>query len=160
LRAKASQGESESYFAAGLLRDIGLLVLGPLLAQRHLRIGAATTAKDHDIQAQERRILGFDHCWVGERVADRWSLPANLKLCIVHHHRIPATASMEELRLLASVRLAERLVYASGVGVTKDHPFDARLDPLLIQASGLGAARFEELVRDLPQIIKASEMSA
>ena len=159
LKAKASPSESEAYFAAGLLRDIGMLVLGPVLTQRQQRLSATPAGKEHDIQAREREVLGFDHGWVGARAAEKWGLPANLKLCIVHHHRIPATTTIEELRLLATVRLAERLVYATGVGVLKDHPFDARLEPILIQASGLGAERFEGLIKELPQIIKAAEMT-
>jgi HD-like signal output (HDOD) protein len=158
LRAKVSQGDSETYFAAALLRDIGMLVLSPFLAQRQVRLSAQRDAKDRDVQRRERNILGFDHCGAGERVADKWTLPASIRLCISHHHRIPPTAKVEELRLLASVRLAERLVYAAGIGMAKDHPFDIHLEPVLIHASGLDASRFEDLVRELPQIVKTAEM--
>lgn len=159
-RNGASRDEAEEYFVAGLLRDIGMLVLGPFLAQQKVSLRKITEPKgDHDILRREREALGFDHCWAGEKVAEKWTLPEGLRLVIGHHHRIPPDASMQVLRQLASVRLAERLTYAVGVGLVKDHPFDHQIDALLIQAAGLNAAKFQELVKDMPAIIAKSDLS-
>lgn len=152
--------EAEEYFAAGLLRDIGMLVLGPFLIQRKVQLRALGEGEgETDILRRERQAIGHDHCWVGDRVGEKWSLPPVIRLCIAHHHRIPPSATPAQLRLLASVRLAERLGYALGIGVAKDHPFESRPDPLLIQASGLDHHRFQELVQQVPEVVKSVDMN-
>ncbi len=158
-RNGSSRDESEEYFVAGLLRDIGMLVLGPFLAQHQAPL-RRTAEGEHDILRRERELLGWDHCWAGEKVAERWSLPEGLRLVIGHHHRIPPDASVKLLRQLASVRLAERLTYAAAIGLLKDHPFDHQIDPLLIQAAGLTAPKFGELVKDMPEIVAKSDLAS
>jgi HD-like signal output (HDOD) protein len=150
-RTGVSKDDAEGYFVAGLLRDIGMLVLGPMLAQRKVRLHARDG--DSDLLTYERQVIGFDHCWVGERVAERWKLPESLRMAIARHHRIPATASQADLRLLAGVRLAERLVYASATGLLPDHPFDHRIDGTLVQATGLDGAGFQRLAGEIPRLI-------
>ena len=157
-RNGSSRDDAEEYFVGGLLRDVGMLVLGPFLAQLQSPL-RRTTEGETDILRRERAVLGFDHCWAGERVAERWTLPEGLCTVISHHHRIPPDASVQVLRLLARVRLAERLIYAAGIGLLKDHPFDHQIDPLLIQASGLTAPKFQELIKDMPGIIATSDLS-
>jgi HD-like signal output (HDOD) protein len=149
----------EELFAAGLLRDVGILVLGPFLqrAGRTLRRATGDGDGEHDILRREREMIGFDHCWVGERVAERWSLPAPLQAAIARHHRIPAGADEASIRRLAAVRLAERLCYAAGIGVLPDHPFDARIDGVLVHAAGLKPAQFQALVAQVPAIVTSSE---
>lgn len=158
LRNGTPADQAEEYFAAGLLRDIGMLVIGPFLGQRGIALRAVNDG-EADILRRERAAIGYDHCWVGERIAEKWSLPPVIRLCIGHHHRIPPEATPAQLRLLASVRLAERLTYSLGLGVTKDHPFESRPDPLLVQASGLDHLRFQELVKQVPEVVKSVDMN-
>lgn len=151
LRNGAGKDDAEEYFAAGLLRDVGMLVLGPFLRRRNVVLRRVVGVQD--ILATERQELGFDHCWVGDRVAEKWRLPPGLRLAIAKHHRIPTTALAKDLRQLAAVRLAERLVYAAGVGVLPDHPFDQYIDGLLIQAAGLDAISFQGLMTEIPRLV-------
>jgi HD-like signal output (HDOD) protein len=131
-----------------------MLVLGPFLRRRNVTL--KRVPGEHDILAMERQELGFDHCWVGERVAEKWRLPQGLRLAIAKHHRIPTTASAGDLRQLAAVRLAERLVYAAGVGVLSDHPFDQHIDGLLIQAAGLDPQSFQRLMGEIPRLVSGA----
>ncbi len=156
-KAGADRDLVEEYFCAGLLRDIGMLVLGPFLAAHHkpLRRESGT---EQDIIRRERMLIGVDHCWCGERVAEKWTLPDDLKLVIGHHHRIPPAADVDTLRKLASVRLAERLTYTMNVGLLPDHPFERQIDGILVSATGMAGAKLQELMKELPQIIANSEI--
>jgi HD-like signal output (HDOD) protein len=156
MRSGVSPAEAEEAFIAGLLRDVGMLVIGPLLARHSLKL-SKDRSRDCDILTHERESLKFDHCWVGDRISERWRLPKGIAMVISRHHRVPATATPKEIKQLASVRLAERLVYSAHVGVVQHHPFDSRLDGTLIQAAGLAAASFELLVTQVPDIIKIAE---
>lgn len=152
----ATKDEAEEHFVAGLLRDIGMLVIGGFLADRKINLRRIESG-EKDILRRERALLGVDHCRIGERVAEKWTLPEALKATIAQHHRIPAGADPKALRQLAAVRLAERLTYAANIGLVKDHPFDTAIDGVLIQATGLTGPAFQGLMKDMPTIIKAAE---
>jgi HD-like signal output (HDOD) protein len=150
---------SEEAFVAGLLRDVGKLVLGPLLAKHAIAL-RRVAGSDDDILARERKALGYDHCWTGDRVAEKWRLPRPIALAIGRHHRSPAGQQSQELaRPMAVLLVAERLVYAGLGGVVADHPFDSRLDGTLLKAAGLDGASFQQLVEVVPGIIAAAETS-
>ena len=70
-RCGVDKDEAEEFFLAGLMRDVGMLVLGPIMAKNNVALRKQTGTKD-DILTRERRAVGFDHCWAGERVADKW----------------------------------------------------------------------------------------
>lgn len=157
-RCGVDKDEAEEYFMAGLMRDVGMLVLGPILAKNKVNLRKKAGNKD-DILTRERRAIGFDHCWAGERVADKWRLPADLALTIGKHHRIPSLLSDQQMKRLATLRLAERLGYASGAGVASDHPFETHIDGVLLQAVGLSASLFQTFMVEAPAIVAKADKS-
>jgi len=154
--AGCSRELADEFLVAGLLRDVGVLVIGPFLDREGVRL-RAHGSDDDDIITAERAAIGFDHCWAGERVADKWQLPPRLRTVIARHHRIPADASEEALRLLAGVRLAERLAFRAQVGLEADHPFDCEIDATLLGASGIDGATLKELIAKVPDVIAQAE---
>jgi HD-like signal output (HDOD) protein len=158
IRTGVGKDDAEEIFSAALLRDVGMLVLGPIMARHGITL-RRSSGQPEDILQRERQVIGFDHSWVGERVADKWKLPANLALAIGKHHRIPAHAEAKVLRHLATVRLAERLAYSAGAGVVADHPFDGRVDGVLVQTAGFDAPGFAALMAEVPRIVSDAERS-
>jgi len=156
-RSGVNADEAEEYFAAGLLRDVGILVLAPFVVKRSASLRRVSKGPT-DILLLERELIGYDHCWVGAKLAERWNLPQVLRLCIASHHRIPVDIPPTQMRRLAAVRLAERLAYSAGVGVLPGHPFDAHVDGVLIHAAGLDSTLFEKLITQIPAIVKGAEI--
>lgn len=78
----------ESMFTAGLLHDIGHLVMFnqvPELSREALKL----SLDENDGLSpylSEREVLGFDHMAVGAELARQWRLPDNLRKCIEFHH--------------------------------------------------------------------------
>ncbi len=68
----------DEFFIAGLLQDLGLLVLLQQLGQPY----AAFLRKSHELSAPlldlERRTLGFDHTELTSRLLAQWCLPVEL----------------------------------------------------------------------------------
>ena len=157
-RCGVGKDDAEEYFLAGLMRDVGMLVLGPILAKHRVSLRKKPGNKD-DILTRERRAVGFDHCWVGDRVAEKWRLPAGLALAIGKHHRIPNQLSDQQMKQLATIRLAERLGYSAGAGVMTDHPFETHIDGVLLQAVGLSAPQFQTLMLEAPRIVAKADSS-
>jgi HD-like signal output (HDOD) protein len=158
LRCGVGRDDAEEFFLAGLMRDAGMLVLGPILAKHRISLRKKPGNKE-DILTRERRLVGFDHCWVGERVAEKWRLPAGLALAIGKHHRIPNQLSDQQMKQFATIRLAERLGYSVGAGVMPDHPFETHIDGVLVHASGLSAQQFQTLMAEAPGIVAKADTS-
>lgn len=73
-------------FTAGLLHDIGALVLA---TQFPAEAGAAWRfAIRHDLPlaAAERAVLGLDHCAAGEALARHWRIPDEVVCALAAHH--------------------------------------------------------------------------
>ena len=135
-------GDIENYFVCGLLRDIGLLVLGPLAAEKGVESMAAVVAENdtRPLIDIERECLGYDHPTVGKLVAEKWELPEAVAMAIRYHERIPANIDAESHHLLATVRLADRLAARAGWGLMPRHPFSPDVSPQLMSACGIDHA--------------------
>jgi diguanylate cyclase (GGDEF)-like protein len=78
--------DPEEAFLGGLLQDIGMLAAFAALRDPYARLVAGAGAYHDDLIGLERKALGFDHCDIGARLAERWRFPASIVECIAHHH--------------------------------------------------------------------------
>lgn len=76
----------ERYFVAGLLHDIGRLVMYLKVPDQARDILIQCKNKSQLLYVAEREVLGFDHSEVGAVLLDLWKLPANLIESVAHHH--------------------------------------------------------------------------
>ena len=150
--------EAETYFLGGLMRDIGMLIIGPFLQRLDVKIAYGELGGESDIIFREREALGYDHSWVGARISEKWNLPENLHKVITAHHQQFKLLEPDFQQMVAVVRLAERLAYKQGVGVLADHPFDREINAEIIGKAQLDADGFKQLITDLPEIFDAIKM--
>ncbi len=108
LARRCSVLDGERLFVAGLLHDVGKLVIFnklPDLAQEALEI-AQTPA--HGLHIAEQQVFGFTHGDVGSELFTRWGLPASLQAVARFHHR-PTEARIFSFET-AIVHLADTVV--------------------------------------------------
>ncbi|NNG14423.1 MAG: HDOD domain-containing protein [Gammaproteobacteria bacterium] len=86
LAAHLHEPNVECYFTAGLLHDIGYLIIYreiPELAHQAL----AHSNQNRDIaHIVEQEIIGFDHGAVGGELLRQWNLPSTLSEAVEFHH--------------------------------------------------------------------------
>lgn len=146
-RALASaRGEAapERCFVAGLLHDVGRLVLF-LQEPDAMREAIARSREEQLLLHQaERAVLGFDHGDVGRALAEAWSLPPALRDAIGGHHQPRAGLPIEA----AVVHVADIVVNALDLGAG-----GGRLVPALDAATwtrlGLAPAHLAALIDEV-----------
>lgn len=111
-------GQNPDYaFTAGLLHDIGQLVLAANFPAQYTATLAYRRQHDCQLIIAERDILGVDHPQVGGMLAETWHFPEILRCAAVDHHQ-PATAEARSLADL--IHLADITAHALGLANTPD----------------------------------------
>lgn len=106
IAARHGKVDPERAYTAGLLENIGHLVLDRFLDSSMATIQAVAVSGTDLIDA-EKKVLGMHHAEIGARLTTRWSLPGVLVDVIRHHHH-PELAG-EDKELAATIHLAEIL---------------------------------------------------
>jgi len=91
---------SERFFVAGLLHDIGRLVIGIELPLNVLEVSLRCKSKNEMLHEAEFQAMGFNHADVGGFLLKSWNLPKALEEAVGFHHN-PAEAT--EFSLEASI---------------------------------------------------------
>ena len=86
LAEQASVLHSERLFVAGLLHDIGKLILCHRLPEVARTIQQRLQQADKPDFLIERELLGFDHAAVGGELIRAWQMPASLETAVRFHH--------------------------------------------------------------------------
>lgn len=136
LARQAGKCDAEAVFTAGLLHDIGELVLFnrlPEQAKKALLL-VLDSADELAMYQAEQQTMGFDHAQVGGELARQWKLPPLLQECIAYHHDIHAARQYR--REVAIVHIANILALMAEVQTL--NPADvAPIDPGAWEITGL-----------------------
>lgn len=87
VRSAASKPVAPMISTAGLLHDIGKLVIAKCLPPSLTEsLVSAAEADGLDIAETERQVLGIDHGEVGAVVVRSWGLPVSVQTALTQHH--------------------------------------------------------------------------
>jgi putative nucleotidyltransferase with HDIG domain len=84
--ALAMGQNADQAFTAGLLHDIGRLVLVSCFPEQYKAVVEKQRGQDEFSIDAERAVLGFDHMQVGEVLAKRWKFAPAIGNAVRHHH--------------------------------------------------------------------------
>lgn len=100
----------EEGFSAGLLHDIGKMVLVWQLPEMYARVTSHHDFGIVDDQHVEREVMGVTHGEIGGYLAGRWNLPESLCQAISHHHDLDVPDG-GSCRLAKVVHVADYLAH-------------------------------------------------
>jgi putative nucleotidyltransferase with HDIG domain len=101
--------EAELTFSAGLLHDIGKLIIISHLPREHEKIAQLLESDRRCPEYHaENEILGFTHADIGSYLGAKWNLPESICKAILSHHNSEGVLSEEST---ASIHLANHLAY-------------------------------------------------
>jgi putative nucleotidyltransferase with HDIG domain len=108
---KARTGsDPEAAFSAGLLHDIGKLIICCFMPDDHKRIMQYITEEGLSDCEAEARVVGYDHTLVGRMLAANWKLPQSIQAAIEFHHA-PHLDGEEEDQYSPIIHLADYLAH-------------------------------------------------
>ena len=139
LQARRREGGEEIAYMAGLLHDVGRLVMLVRLRLEYEELLQRPAAEDEPITALERERFGFDHAQVGAALLQRWSVPGRI-VRAVQQHVDPAAPDDS---VSASVWHANRLAHRLAV-----EPVDGPDQPWMLEA-GLTAAVRQRMIEEV-----------
>jgi putative nucleotidyltransferase with HDIG domain len=109
LARRLGQVSPDEAFTAGLLHDIGQLLLAMRLKEHYWAIVRSATPTD-DLAMLEQSSLGIDHAEVGAWLLESWNLPPLLVDGVRRHHDLEVRAGLAWI-----VGAASRLVNRTGI---------------------------------------------
>jgi putative nucleotidyltransferase with HDIG domain len=126
-------------YTAGLLHDIGKVVLDQYMGAARSLFYRHVQAEDIDLIQAERELFGMTHPEAGKRLATHWSIPETLTDVIQHHHQPDQAAVGSELTHLVYLAdlIMSRFVVGQELEKQNHHAFASSLDMLGLRTDQL-----------------------
>ena len=145
---------AEGAFVAGLLHDVGKLLLAVSCPEEYGQVLAEAAREQGELHEIEMAMLGFSHAELSQKVLENWKLPIPVQVAARYHHNPEADATAPGLVALShALQLADFTVNQLGVpAVTNERPLK---DPIpYLQAFGLGE-KCERILTSFDQEMQA-----
>jgi HD-like signal output (HDOD) protein len=117
LSARAVAGVATECFVAGLLHDVGVVVIARLRTAAMAQFVRQLPLTDAAALSEEIRLFGMDHATASARLADAWRLPGWMSAAFAAHHLPPATSVSGIDALPALLALGNRCADDAGFGL-------------------------------------------
>lgn len=133
---------TEEAFVAGLLHDLGKVVMNLYLRDQFIQVLIQVAAGKMAYSEAERAVFSFDHAEAGAYLLERWNLPASLVAAVRYHHA-PLDAPGDS-PLPCLVHVADAVCLTLGIGLGMDG-LAYTLQPEALARLHLTADDFEEV---------------
>ncbi|MEM7180156.1 MAG: HDOD domain-containing protein [Spirochaetota bacterium] len=107
--------DKDLVFTAGLLHDIGKVILAQFFPKVVFAIKNELKTSKQSFTDIEKKYFGYDHQDVGRRALEAWNFPLELREVVSFHHN-PKEAQNSPL-LTSIVHIANAITIISGIGI-------------------------------------------
>ena len=136
-------------FCAGLLHDIGKLVLDHSMPDDYGRVLLVAREGTKPLNEIEQEIMGTSHTEVGRDVLAYWKLPQVYEESVWCHHAPIKVVDDEQYRISGVVHIANILAHMTCVG-TSGNNFPQRISNPLLKRFGLDPGILDDLMERVP----------
>lgn len=133
-RFLAGHARAEEAFTAGLLHDIGKLIILHVDPASFRQIRELTSTSQRNWRDAERQCLDACHAEIGAYLLCLWGLPFPIVEAVACHHR-PSESTTEESQVLAALYAANEFSHWDSPE-TKDGEFPPQFDRAFIEKAG------------------------
>jgi putative nucleotidyltransferase with HDIG domain len=136
----------DELFLAGLLHDIGYMVLNhldqPRSDQLHSRFAAESERDSYEIEAE---LLEMNHCELGAELARFWNLPDVIVAVLRYHHTPDNASAAAGQPLVRMTNLAGKILSTFGI----PERIAPEISPEEWQALGIDPAKADDLIAQI-----------
>ena len=148
--------QTEEYFTAGLLHDIGKIPLNAVLSKDYmLTINTADRERISLFRAEEKT-LGINHCNTGAMIAKAWKLEGPVGEAIVYHHDCGEYPG-EHRDILFSVVAANRFAAMMEIGFSGDR-YPEKTENIVWDALGINSDVFDGIEKAVNEEIDKAKI--
>jgi len=145
LGKRLRQNRSEQLFVAGLLHDLGKLVIYHRLPEQAALILTRFAQSDQPLYLLEREELGFDHSQVGAALLHNWELPELYQEVVGAHHELERSSTYRTEAAVVHTANALTKKVEPGQKVKVEQGDIPQLHPLAAEQVPIDAALIDEL---------------
>ncbi len=145
LAQKVGIPDADEVMVAGLLHDLGKVVLAYLEPEAYGTAMERAESERQHVAACERAVFTVDHARVNRWLADEWRFPKRLTQPIIYHHQPEAAKGNQGV--VDVVHLADILARAMGYGFPGDPTFPA-LSPEAFQRLDVPFEELDEVLAE------------
>jgi len=152
---KVKYSKPDQAYTAGLLRDIGKVILDTYVENGYDEINAIVENEGRSFIVAEEIVLGYHHGQIGAKIAEKWNLPEELVEVIACHHN-PAVAFVNP-ELVAITHISDSLVMMMGIHIGIDglaYEFFSDSVKLL----GLDDIMLSEIMSEVADVIQTDDI--
>jgi HD-like signal output (HDOD) protein len=158
---RTSVDYAEGAFVAGLLHDLGRLMIAIALPAEYERIRQASVSSGREMDVCEQELIEVTHAELSLAALTRWNLPAPIQQAVLYHHhpeldpRCEGTSSSPLSRVLS---IANCLVNSEGHSIHAEETTRNQMAEEILATIGLseGAQRIMESFRTELSTMQAS----
>ena len=103
-------------FTTGILHDVGKLFLLAHFAPQFSDVLAYMAEHSCSMLEAEQETLGTNHAFIGQYLAERWALPAEICVAIGKHHKPLSSCASDADRLANIVHVADAVAQMLNLG--------------------------------------------
>ena len=154
----------DTAFTAGLLRDIGKVVIHKQIKDTESTLVDMMIQGGLSLLEAEHQTLGYTHPEIGAAIADHWNFPYELVDAILNHHR-PSDASSVSL-VTTIVHVADVMVIDQGYGVELpqlQYPLDeesVRISGITHKMIDVVTSELDEHIASIGELLYPKKISA
>jgi putative nucleotidyltransferase with HDIG domain len=145
----------EGAFVAGLLHDVGRLLIALALPEEHERVIEMFMAGGRSMTNCEMEVLGFTHAELSAEALRYWKLPEEIQLAVRDHHSSPV-GSTGGIPLSHVVDAANQYANSTGLSILVKNPAGSRqagqnqdsADGSAVEVLGLDTEKLQALLAE------------
>jgi putative nucleotidyltransferase with HDIG domain len=149
LASRLDHPEKTAAFVAGLLHDLGKVVLLRWNSELYQQLARVAQAKHVSLRVIEQETLGIDHAEVAQILLEDWGFPQDLVGPVRDHHQLEARSS-NGISLTSVIQCANSLCHHKRFGYSGHSEADLQLAEIE-ELTGLSADELKELSIDVIQ---------
>lgn len=142
-------------FTGGIIHDVGKTVIALFVQSTFKEILKVVEEDQIPFEMAEKKVMGFDHQEIGEKILAKWKFPEVLKAITRFHHE-PGNAPNEFKFIVSAVHIANVICLMAGIGIGSDGLYH-ELNESALAAVGLKSDDLDELYANAPELLQKTQ---